>query len=225
MVKHFLIWLYDRFYIAGGIFNVIRPHKIDKHFRKGAKAHLVLVPGYLGRWVDMYSIGEFLYNKGYSCVYVPALGWGVGEVRHLAKKLDEFLTGLNEEVLLISHSKGGLIGKLVMDELPSGKNIKGMISIATPYQGAVIADWFPTTSIQEVGKKSVLLKQLRANLETNRKIYSLAGEWDDTIGLPESCYLEGANNEVLSVSGHHLVLYSKKSMGRVHQLLEGHKLF
>jgi pimeloyl-ACP methyl ester carboxylesterase len=167
----------------------------------------VLIPGLLERWGLLRKIGTSISRSrdGHDVYIVPELGNNQFDIKTSAEIVEKVidLNGLHN-VILISHSKGGLIGKQILIDGLAEK----MIAIATPFSGSDMAGYFPFDSFQELIPQSPMIQKLMENNEVNNRIVSIYPKLDNLI--PNGCYLEGAENHPVSVKGHHKVLNDRR---------------
>lgn len=72
---------------------------------------------------------------------VPKYRHIVPHIQYKARRVREIIDKHNaENVVLVAHSKGGLIGKYVLIHFNQDKKIKGMVAIATPFSGFFAAE-------------------------------------------------------------------------------------
>ena len=84
-------------------------------------------------------------------------------------------------MILVAHSKGGLIGKHVLIHHNGNDNILGMVSIATPYSGSAMAKLVPYDPIRELLKDNVTIKDLQSHEQVNTKIVSISPLYDNHV--------------------------------------------
>lgn len=182
-----------------------------------AAALVVLLPGVYESWHMLARLGRSLSRRGHRVVVVPGLGLNdrpIGEgARRTAAYLDaEDLTG----VVLVAHSKGGLIGKATMLG-PQGHRVAGLVAVATPWRGSVLARAFPPRSVVGALRPSHPdLVDLASRTDVDARIVSLAPAWDPHI--PGGSHLPGALNIALRERGHFRPLGSRA----VHDLVDTH---
>src|SRR5690606_5039800 len=124
------------------------------------------------------------------------------------------------DVLLVAHSKGGLIGKYAMlHEDPDGR-IERMIAIATPFAGSVYARLFLVRAIRAFSPRDPTLRMLGEQLEVNRRITSVWGAFDPHI--PGGSRLDGATNVPLRTSGHFRIIGQMELLDAVERAAAGH---
>jgi triacylglycerol lipase len=174
-----------------------------------AKPPILIIPGVYEPWNFMSHVIQFLYDHGYSVHAIEVLGYNVGEIAAAATKVSDYIIRHNlHEVILVGHSKGGIIGKYVMDQLPGGQRVNRLIAVSSPFSGSKYARLLPFRAVREFAatSKSVVSSQ-KLTASTNRTV-SIYGSFDPLI--PERSYLPGATNIELPVTGHFRILNNPK---------------
>lgn len=174
-----------------------------ERYRRGHLAPVVAIGGLAEPWITLTPAADRLNARGHPVV-VADLGYNLGGLREAAAAVlsllvEEDLTG----VILLGHSKGGLIGKLALD-LDSEGRIDRLIAIATPFHGSSLAAVVPLGGFQELVPGAAEVERLAGIDRVNSRIVSIAPAWDPRV--PEGSWLEGAVNVSLPVSGHVRVL-------------------
>jgi hypothetical protein len=103
------------------------------------------------------------------------------------------------DVVLVAHSKGGLIGKRVM-LLDTDERVTGMVAIATPFAGSRWARYLWGRSLRSFAPTDPVLRALAAEMLVNERITAVYPRFDPHI--PETGHLPGATNIELPLSGH-----------------------
>lgn len=165
------------------------------------KAPVLLIPGIYETWQFMRPVAEHLHRAGHPVHVVQKLGYNRGTVEAMAQLaagyLEEHdLTG----VVVVAHSKGGLIGKFLMSMSSTTTRISRLVAVNTPFSGSIYANFFLLPSIRAFSPQNPTLQTLRANLELNARITSIYGRFDPHI--PRGSYVEGARNVQLETMGH-----------------------
>lgn len=182
------------------------PESYTEHSK--GKTPIVLIPGYLERWGVLRKIGNAVSKREHDVYVVSELGDNRFDIETSAGMVERVIrqNSLNEAVL-ISHSKGGLIGKQVLIDGFAEK----MITIATPFSGSdmatYITNYLPFYSLHELTPQSSYVKKLMENCDVNNRIISIYGEFDNLI--PNGCWLDGAENFRCHTKGHHVILNNK----------------
>ncbi|MGF0114731.1 esterase/lipase family protein [Promicromonospora sp. Marseille-Q5078] len=162
---------------------------------------VVLVPGVWEPWSFLRPLAELLLAHGVAVHTVPELGYNSGPVVEGARTLGRILVERDlRDVVLVAHSKGGLIGKLAMLQHDPEGRIASMIAVNTPFSGSVYARWLPVRSLRAFVPSDATLVALTAEVEVNSRITSVHSFWDPHI--PAGSSLDGAEEVVLPTPGH-----------------------
>jgi pimeloyl-ACP methyl ester carboxylesterase len=198
-------WLMD--YVYAGIWQVraalSRTDPIN--FLGGTAAPVVIVPGVYETWQFMRPVIEALRKAGHPVHVVTALQHNrrpvVDAARLVAAYIEERdLTG----AVIVAHSKGGLIGKYVMNQLDSTGRVCGMVAICTPFGGSRYARYMFVPSLRAFSAKDPGLVALGADVRANSRIVSIFGKFDPHI--PEGSELIGARNVRIDTGGHFRIM-------------------
>ncbi len=175
---------------------------------------VVLLPGVYERWEFMRPVADLLREQGHPVHVVTGLRWNTAAVPAGAAVVAAYLREQDlRDVLVVAHSKGGLIGKYVMlHEDPDGRVVR-MIAVATPFAGSVYARLFLLPSIRAFSPRNRTLRALGEQLEVNRRITSVWGAFDPHI--PGGSRLEGATNVPLRTSGHFRIIGQQELLDAV----------
>ncbi len=168
---------------------------------------VVLLPGILERSTYLAPIGKYLAARGHAVHVIDALGWNLAGIE---ESVEHCLQVLHDEkvhgAVLVAHSKGGLIGKaLLLDPRVEDAAI-GLVAVATPFGGSTFGGPLQRLPLVESSPLGLFLPQssdlarLARDEDVNRRIVSLAPEWDQMI--PGGSHLEGATNVIFAGRGH-----------------------
>ena len=162
---------------------------------------VVLVPGVWEPWQFLRPLGEVLFARGIRVHAVPALGYNHRPVADAAQVLSRYLEEHDlRDVVLVAHSKGGLIGKLTMLEHDPEGRIASMVAVNTPFSGSIYARFIPMRSVRAFIPSDATIVALAAEIEVNHRITSAHAFWDPHI--PGGSVLDGAQDVVLATPGH-----------------------
>jgi triacylglycerol lipase len=103
-------------------------------------------------------------------------------------------------VVIVAHSKGGLIAKHMMVTDDVDGRIDSLIAINTPFGGSALADWAPVRTLRAFSPRDETVMTLAANRAANARITSIYSRLDPLI--PDGSDLDGATNIRLSMVGH-----------------------
>ncbi|MCC2315092.1 esterase/lipase family protein [Cellulomonas xiejunii] len=178
----------------------LRPPPVDA-LATGDRVPVVLLPGIYETWPVMYGLARALHAAGHPVHAVPALGInrrGLEESARLAvARLEELALG---RVVLVAHSKGGLIGKLVLSDPVVGPDVAGLVAVNTPFAGSVYARWFPARPVRALSPLDPHVLALAREVATHARIWSVFARFDPHV--PGGSELRGAVNVRLPLDGH-----------------------
>ncbi len=175
----------------------------------GTKGSVILIPGLHESTFFLFSVGDFLNKQGFRIYTIPDFK-SAEPVSDISKKLEGLVERLPQsDIILISHSKGGLVAKYFLDTSVFTEKVKLSISIATPYGGTIFGH-LHFHNLYEVRPKSPLLTFLGSNKVSCAKIVNFYPKFDNHV-LPNSgLLLAGAQNIQINVSGHTRILNSNQ---------------
>ena len=133
------------------------------------------------------------------CTWSAKLGYNIGAIDVMARIVSEYLESLNlRDVIVIAHSKGGLIAKQALAKPDTVHRVRHVIAINTPFSGSRYANLFLMPSVRMFMPTGLIITQLALNNAINSHISSLYSVFDPHI--PETSHLEGARER--HSSGH-----------------------
>lgn len=180
----------------------------------GNKAPVILLPGIYEPWQFMHPVASHLHAAGHPVHAVTALGYNRGSVPAMAELVAQYLRERDlEDVILLAHSKGGLIGKYVMTLPESAPRVRQLIAVSSPFSGSVYAMFALLPSLRAFSPRNRTLTALRDNLAVNSRITSIYGTFDPHI--PGGSELVGAANVQLDVMGHFRILGDKRLLDTI----------
>jgi pimeloyl-ACP methyl ester carboxylesterase len=160
----------------------------------------VLLPGIFETWEFLGPVATALARAGHPIHAVAGLRHNARPVPESADVVIEHLDRTElTGVVLVAHSKGGLIGKRVMLS-HAGERVLGMVAIATPFAGSRWARYMLSRTLRSFHPGDPVLLALAGELLVNDRITAVYPHFDPHI--PESGQLPGARNVELPLSGH-----------------------
>jgi triacylglycerol lipase len=181
--------------------------------RSGA-GPVVVIPGVYETWQLMRPVMDVVHALGHPVHVVEPLGYNIGSVVDMAALVGTYLREADlNDVTIIAHSKGGLIGKHVMLSTDSGARVRRMLAVCTPFSGSRYARYALTPVLRAFSPRNPVLLALLANLEVNARITSVYGVFDPQI--PGGSFLKGGENIELDVMGHFKILTDRS----LHQVI------
>ena len=171
------------------------------HPDTGPRPPVLVIPGVYESWRFMQPVVEHLYRAGHPVHVLDKLGFNTGAIPAMAEIVQEYLRRLDlTDVIVVAHSKGGLIAKSALAEADIVRRVQRVIAINTPFAGSRYAYLFLIRSVRMFIPTGPVIRALQANLVLNSMISSLYSVFDPHI--PETSHLEGAENIVLPSIGH-----------------------
>lgn len=213
------LWWWGLDYVYAGwqqVRGVVR-RTPGEEWARGDAAPVLLLPGVYETWGFLRPVAEIAAELGHPVHVVTALGRNRGPVADMAAVarcyVDDYdLVG----VVVVAHSKGGLIGKRMMLDDADGR-IDRMIAVNTPFGGSRYARYVLGRTLREFSPRAETVRSLAAEVDVNARIVSIFAEFDPHI--PEGSHLEGATNVRLPIAGHFRVLASRELRDAVRDAL------
>jgi hypothetical protein len=184
----------------------------------GTRRPVVVLPGIWETWHFLKPMIEHLHDAGHPVHVLAELGWNGGSVDAAAALAVHHLRDHDlTDVMLVAHSKGGLIGKATMLDAVEGRRVDAMAAISTPFSGSVYARYAPIRSIRAFSPRDPTTLRLAANRAVNARITSIYGEFDPHI--PGGSELPGATNVRVPVGGHFRILADDRTLSALDEAL------
>jgi triacylglycerol lipase len=175
---------------------------------------VVLVHGFLATAGVLRPLRDAIEGKTLAVTASFTHPPGVG-IEAIAERLSELVRRLpspDVRIHLVGHSIGGLALRWFVTELGGDPRVVGTVSIASPFEGAPRARFFPGLLARDIEPGSTLLARLRAARSAVPHL-SIAGG-DDRVVPGGALLVEG---EKLLVEGerHNSVVYHRETMAAV----------
>jgi triacylglycerol lipase len=191
------------------------PPRHYKDFVKEGKVPVILIPGVLAKWTFLKSLGDKISLEGHPVYVISDLKYNLFSIPESAKILKKVIDDIKKDnkefqnACIVAHSKGGLIGKYFLIHFNDDKSISKMISLATPYSGSGMAKLLPLDPMKELQNDSLIIKDIKNNINVNHMITSIIPEYDNHVWAEEGSYLDGAKNIKVNIHGHHKIVFDK----------------
>ncbi|WP_415855363.1 esterase/lipase family protein [Sinomonas sp. G460-2] len=170
-----------------------------------AKADVVLIPGIYEPAGFMDPLRRWLQRRGHRVIVLPELGYNRRSIPECAALAAARLRELGvRNAVVVAHSKGGLIGKLLMTAPDTERLVSRMLAVGTPFEGTRYSRYAPTRPLRSFYPEHPVMGLLAKNLEVNSRIVSVGADVDPLVG--RSTGLVGARNIILPVTGHFRIL-------------------
>ncbi|MDP2668829.1 MAG: alpha/beta fold hydrolase [bacterium] len=190
-------------------------------FIEEGKSPIILIPGIYEKWHFLKAVADPLSRLGHPVYILEHLGYNINSIQDSAKLIRELIDEKKlEKVIIIAHSKGGLIGKYLLAFDNKDNKINKLITIASPFGGTNLVKMISHKSLKELRPDSEIIKRLQEENGVNSKIVSIYGTFDNHIWPESSCVLDSAKNIQVNEYGHHKILFSSEVKNIVLQEVE-----
>lgn len=185
---------------------------------EGTGGDVILIPGLHERLPFLKTIGNYLNNLGYRIHYISDLKTNTLSVNQEYLILKNYITTHRFTRLnILTHSKGGLVAKYLINDSQIFPLLDKVITIACPHYGSWASVLFPSS--WELIPPSRVIKNLLIDKKGLKKITNIYPQTDNHIIPNSSLYLPGAKNIQLPIFGHTRILESQELMKLLSQLL------
>lgn len=196
-------WTTDYVYVAWRqLRGLVAPGDPDR-YASGDGVPVVLLPGIYETWFFLEPLARTLHEAGHPVHTVPGLRYNLADLDDSSRLVAERLAALDlDRVVIVAHSKGGLIGKHLMSATPGPAQtpVDGMVALNTPFAGSRYATYFPSRPVRALSPRFPAMRTLALQLAAHSRIVSVYGVFDPHV--PGGSALAGATNVRLPVMGH-----------------------
>lgn len=205
VVQNAAWWAADYLYAARAQILALDRRIAPGDFLTGHLTPVVVLPGVYEPWRFMLPMIRMLHGDGHPVHVVDPLQNNRRPVAHGAEAVGQYLRAQQlEQVIIVAHSKGGLLGKHVMAFSTERHRILSMVAIATPFGGSSLARYQLSPTLRSFSPRDATLRKLNAEHSVNERIVSVFAAFDPHI--PEGSWLEGAQNIEIDTGGHFRIL-------------------
>lgn len=202
-------WALDYLYVTYWLAHGLLRRTSSARYREGTRQPVLLLPGIWESWQLMRPIAERLHDCGHPIHVVAGLGRNSRAVSEGARIVAAYLAEHDlSDVIIVAHSKGGLIGKFMMMDADGPQRIDRMVAITSPFSGSSLARYTVIPSLRAFSPTDPTIQLLVAEQFVNARITSIFGSFDPHI--PGGSELPGATNIQLPVAGHFRILGDQK---------------
>lgn len=232
MLTHTFCWVSSR----AGNYHYNNPHATPSE--TDDRIDIYCVHGTADRPQAFARIAERLLAKGlpasiHSITLVSFDGRYQGKgIEFFAQQLmDKIRTDGAKRVILIGHSRGGLVNAYAAEYLAAqaGISVVSLFSLGTPFQGSTLAiaptSWF-SESVKQMEPDSPFLAKLREKILASSSLYYfIVGKDDYIVGSGRSHIPEYVASkpdsliELETIHGHLSMMSSQKLIGQIHAIL------
>jgi hypothetical protein len=198
-------WLLDYRYAVLGQARAALSRASPDDVATGHLVPVLIIPGIYESWHFMRPLIDLLHDHGHPVHVVTPLRRNRQPVVPSAVLVADYLREHDlRDVVIVAHSKGGLIGKYLMTQLDPEDRVRRLIAISTPFSGSRYARYLLVPSLRAFAVTDPHLSALSADERLNNRVVSIFGRFDPHI--PESSVLPGAENVLIDTGGHFRIL-------------------
>lgn len=213
-------WSLDYWYVGRQQLRAFFSSRVPASFADGSKSPVLLLAGVYEPWHFLRPIALRLNAAGHPVHVARDIGHNRAPIADAAAIAQRYLDQHDlRGVVLLAHSKGGLVGKRLMAVEDISGRVASMVAIATPFGGSSLARFVPVRTIRALGPADESITTLAANLAVNSRVTSVFGEFDPHI--PSGSRLDGAVNIELPIVGHFRLLGDERVIRAVEAAVEG----
>jgi triacylglycerol lipase len=191
--------------------------KRPESWKKGSK-DLILIQGINESYYCLSFLASHFNSKGYK-VHTPLSGLLHDDIEVLAQRVMDYIAEHHiKDFEILAHSKGGLVGKHVLDQLSgSGARIR-LWSLSTPFKGMYAAH-IPIWNLKQMKTSHEFIANLYNNKETHQNVISIYPRFDQMIFPASSAHLEDAQNYEIKDNGHLAVCFSQETVDLIDEFI------
>lgn len=197
-------------YLLIGRLKLKKNELIPKSWGEGTKGNMVLLPGLNEKYVFLEKLADFFNNSGYK-IHVVKYDPN-DKIENITEVVANYIKNMGlKRVILLGHSKGGLVAKYLMDYFPKvNRVIIKSISIATPYGGSLLG-YFRIWNSWHLRPGSEILIKVRKKNENLSKIINIYSRVDNHVIPNRNLVLDGAKNIMVDMVGHTRIVESEET--------------
>lgn len=198
--------------------------KPPKHYighNVAGKNPVILIQGVTLKWGFMKKLGDAISLAGHPVYVAPELGHNLKPVPTQSKIIEKIITDNSlDNVVVVAHSKGGLIAKHLLNHSPISPKIKKIIAIATPFHGSTLTKYLIGEPFKELHPDSKLIQTLNSKCDLDNKICTITPAFDNHVWHPNKSQLSSASkNQLTKAHGHHKILFDPETIKAILDLL------
>lgn len=183
-----------------------------------SKYNVLIIPGFGANWEAFFDIAQELYELKLKIHVVQEVN-PYESIKTSGEKILNYVNNNKlDNLIIVSHSKGSLITKYILDNSTEITNdVLLVITIGAPFQGAKAAHYFVGNplNLKEISPDSNYVKNLRT--DNNEKIVNLIPKRNfRTIGRSQ---LKGAENILIDCYGHSNFLHKKEVIEKIKSII------
>lgn len=195
-------------------------HRPDEFETGGAGRDILIIPGIYEDWRFMRPVARRLAAAGHAVHVLPELHRNRFPIADSAALAAATIVCRDlHDVLIVAHSKGGLIGKLVMSDADAGSRVSGMVAVNTPFVGSRLARYALRRELREFSPRDAQFVRFSSVDDANARITSVFSSLDQVV--PDGSFLPGAARNIrLPSVGHFRLLVDPRLLAIIDEEAE-----
>lgn len=186
----------------------LNSNKPPVSWSKGKKGDIVLIQGLLSNPLDLEKLGNHLNSIGYRIHILQKLRNNTMKTKKAMGILENYIsTNRLENIILVGHSKGGIIIKYFLNNSQHANKVKIAFCISTPFKGSFLAYFI----FREFSPTSQLIRNINLKKSVNKRVINLYSKFDELIIPNKNLLLDNAKNIRVDVIGHVRAVFSRKT--------------
>lgn len=183
-------------------------------WKNGNTGDILLVPGFDETWVFLETIGNYFNNKGYKIHTVSTIEPNVKPIKYCVGEVMKYIVKNNlTNVIIMSHSKGGIVTKRLLQNTSIEERVKIAFSLATPYGGVHWAyKWMK--NVYEFVYTSEIINEMEKT-RPSKKLINLYPRFDQVVFPKNKLFLHNGTNIEVDVVGHAMIMESNKTINEI----------
>lgn len=182
----------------------------SRNWTLGEKGDVLLIHGANGRWVSLEKIGVVAHEAGYRVHIVKKLGFNAKPVLEEAKIVAQDIKSHEyKNIIVIGHSKGGIIAIELLKDESIAKRITKVINIAGPLKGTLLSRFSPIS--RDLEPSSPVIAHLYDGVDT-QKIVNIYPKYDDFVIPNSNLVSTNSLNKRINIFGHIRVVEDEQTM-------------
>jgi hypothetical protein len=196
---------------------------VPARWRDGDRAPVLLLPGVYETWRFLRPVAERLSDLGHPVVVVPGMGHNRRPIAATAEVAQRILDAHDlRGVVVLAHSKGGIVGKTMMVGTDVDRRIERMVAVNSPFSGTRWSRVLPNPALRAFSPRDAALLQLAEQRDANAHVTSMASRFDAHV--TEGSVLPGAVNVTFPVDGHFRPLGHARCVDMIVAAVEGEQV-
>lgn len=192
------------------------------------KRPVVLIHGYFHNLSGYFVLSQKLKKRGWTHIHPINLNTYTSTIEAMAREVKKAVEEIikftkHKKVDIIGHSLGGLVGRYYVQNLGGYKNVRNLITLATPNWGTELAVFGIGPSAKQMRPQADFIDRINTDINNLRKINfsSIWSPFDAMIIPPTNAILRGAGKNIrIDFVGHIGMLYSDRVFELICKIME-----